>query len=158
MLGDLWVEVYGVTYTPKVHSLLLHACDCQRRFGGLGDKTEHNIEKRHQEQKMMTHRLMRQGRDFKAKMTKQLEYEWRRRHPRVATIISDTAASFRKRRGHLLTLKEENNMVRKRIRTEERTAFVKKLLTEMEMEEDEGDVGEGINGGVINAGCVDMME
>ena len=49
-------------------------------------------------------------------------------------------------------------MVRKRIRTEERAAFVKKLLTEMEMEEDEGDVGEGINGGVINAGCVDMME
>ena len=76
-LGQVWKKVSGVTHTTKVHSLLEHACNCQRRFGGLGDKTEQGIGKRHQIQKQICNWLMRFGGNFESRMKKQLEYGWR---------------------------------------------------------------------------------
>ena len=64
-------KVRGVTFTPKIHSLMKHACKCQRLFGGLGDKTEQNIEKRHQDQKLMTARMYGQKHNFEQRLQKQ---------------------------------------------------------------------------------------
>lgn len=136
VLGEMWIKTYGVTYTPKVHSLLGHACECQRRFGGLGDKTEQNIEKRHQLQKMMSHRLVRLSRDFNARLRKQMEYEWRRRHPRVTRIMVNVDNPIRKRKDCDLTLKEENANKRRSTKEVARMKFVKTLFAELEKEQD----------------------
>ena len=136
VLKGMWIKAYGATYTPKVHSLLGHACECQRRFGGLGDKTEQNIEKRHQLQKMMSHRLVRLSRDFKARLSKQMEYEWRRRNPCVKQIMKGVEKPIRKRKGSELTLKEENAEKKSSLKRADRLEFVKTLFAELEQEHD----------------------
>ena len=45
----LWCKM-GLSITPKAHLIFVHAADDQIKFGGLGDKIEDSIEKRHQEQ------------------------------------------------------------------------------------------------------------
>ena len=153
-LGEVWKKVVGVTYTPKVHSILDHACECQRRFGGLGDKTEQGIEQRHQIQKAMCHRLKRFAGNFEQRMKKQLEYEWRQRHPAVEQMIFSVNKSTRKRKNRELTLAEENSLKKIKLVTSERKDFMRRLVLELDAEAEakakaceDADVKEG--GGVM---------
>ena len=50
MMERLWVRM-EFSKTPKAHLLFDHAADEQVRWGGLGDKIEDPLEKRHQDQK-----------------------------------------------------------------------------------------------------------
>ena len=133
-LGMVWKKVSGVTHTTKVHSLMEHACDCQRRFGGIGDKTEQGIEKRHQIQKQMCNRLIRFGGNFEDRMKKQLEYEWRQRHPAVEQLIFSIHKSVRKRKCSELTLAEENAAKRIAGLEQERKVFMRRLCSELDAE------------------------
>jgi hypothetical protein len=46
-LDYLW-KVAGLSYTPKVHSALVHALDQMKEFQGIGDMLEDNTEHIHQ--------------------------------------------------------------------------------------------------------------
>ena len=156
-LGQVWMEVTGVTHTTKVHSLLEHACDCQKRFGGLGDKTEQGIETRHQIQKQMCYRLKRFGGNFESRMKKQLEYEWRQRHPAVEQLIFSVDKSIRKCKCSELTLAEENSMKRRSVQDEDRSVFMMRLCAELDAEAGEGvsaDVKENESGESVPTGNV----
>ena len=150
-LGQVWEKVVGVTHTTKVHSLLEHACDCQKRFGGLGDKTEQGIEQRHQVQKQMCYRLKRFGGNFESRMKKQLEYEWRQRHPAVEQLIFSMNRSVRKRKYNELTLAEENAEKKFAIQNGERKVFMRRLCIELDAE-----MPDALSADVkINEDCVD---
>ena len=45
----LWLAM-GLSLTPKAHLIFDHAANDQLKYGGLGDKIEDPLEKRHQEQ------------------------------------------------------------------------------------------------------------
>ena len=47
IMKKLWIAM-GLSITPKAHLIFEHAADNQRRFGGIGDKIEDPLEKRHQ--------------------------------------------------------------------------------------------------------------
>ena len=91
-----------------------------KRYGGLGDKVEQSIEKRHQLQVKMSIRL-RSMKDVKTRLIKQYEYEWRSSHPRVKRIISEVEAPQRVRsQAPTLTLKQENTNKRIKLKAMER--------------------------------------
>ncbi len=46
-LDYLW-KVAGLSYTPKVHSVLVHALDQMKEFQGIGDMLEDDVEHIHQ--------------------------------------------------------------------------------------------------------------
>ena len=108
LMEKLW-NVVGLPWTPKVHLLFRHCVNDMKRFGGLGDKVEQSIEKRHQLQVLMSIRL-RTIKDVNARLVRQYEYEWRSSHPMVRRIISKVEAPLRVRKHTpTLTLKQENS-------------------------------------------------
>ena len=115
-MEKLW-NIVGLPWTPKVHLLFRHCVDDMERYGGLGDKVEQSIEKRHQLQVRMTLRL-RTMRNVNDRLVKQYEYEWRASHPRVKQIITDVDSPKRVRKhSPTLTLKQENTNKRQKVKS-----------------------------------------
>ena len=81
-----WEEM-GLSVTPKAHLIFEHAADDQERLGGLGDKIEDPLEKRHQEQMQYDAMLNRMPCGFETKRKTQLKYEWRNSNPLVIEQI-----------------------------------------------------------------------
>ncbi len=46
-LGYLW-KIAGLSFTPKVHSVLVHALDKMKKLQGIGDMLEDDVEHIHQ--------------------------------------------------------------------------------------------------------------
>ena len=78
----LWARM-DLSVTPKAHLIFVHADDDQEMFGGLGDKIEDPIEKRHQEQLRLDAILNTMLCGFETRMHTQLKYEWRNSNPLV---------------------------------------------------------------------------
>ena len=86
-MDHLW-KVLAFSLTPKAHLIFSHAHKQMVRFGGLGDKTEDFIEKRHQDQKIydaVTHRINRQTQQL---VTQDI-LEWRNDNPLVKQRMVD---------------------------------------------------------------------
>ena len=92
-----WSEM-GFSDTPKAHLLFLHTPDDQKRWKGLGDKTEDALERIHQTQKRHDATTMRmRGGDCK-RLERQAIMSWRESDPRVderiAAVVEQTARTF----------------------------------------------------------------
>jgi hypothetical protein len=57
-LDYLW-EQAGMNYTPKIHGVLSHAVEQMKRFGGIGDLLEDDLEHLHQTLKKNSDRTSR---------------------------------------------------------------------------------------------------
>ena len=86
IMKTLWVKMC-LSITPKAHLVFDHAADDQLKFGGLGDKIEDPLKKRHHEQMWLDHILNKMTGGFEQKMTTQLKYEWCNNHPLVVDHI-----------------------------------------------------------------------
>jgi hypothetical protein len=82
LMKILWLRM-GLPETPKAHLIFAHAADDQERYGGLGDKIEDPLEKRHQEQLRIDSILNKMTGGFKKQKEVQLKYEWRNTSPLV---------------------------------------------------------------------------
>ena len=124
-LEQLWYSV-KLPETHKLHLLFRHVIDDIKKWKGLGDKTEQNIERRHQWQSQMMDRL-RTMNVTTERLCKQYEYEWRSTEPRCIEILADVLAPVRskinKRSGEL-TLGEKSKVKKARIKVEKRTSAV----------------------------------
>jgi hypothetical protein len=116
----LWLQM-GLSITPKAHLVFDHAADDQLKYGGIGDKIEDPLEKRHQEQMRLDNILNKMSGGFQKKMTTQLKYEWRNTHPLVMDHIACVhSLTTRKRRideillveRHADELKQERHQMR----------------------------------------------
>ena len=99
IMKKLWVMMC-LSITPKAHLIFDHSADDQLKYGGIGDKIEDPLEKRHQEQMRLDHILNKMTGCFKHKMTTQLKYEWRNTHPLVMDHI-DSVHSLTRRKRHI---------------------------------------------------------
>ena len=121
--------------TPKAHLTFRHLIIDVRRFNGLGDKQEQELERRHQIQKKWCNRL----RNIRMKTTAlslQFSYEWSNTHPRVEHILSQVSRPTRKRKGQVLTLQEENEQKRGEIKQRKRDEVVCRLVMDVEESSD----------------------
>ena len=84
----LWIAM-GLSETPKAHMIFTHAADDQFKYGGLGDKIEDPLEKRHQEQMRLDSILNKMSCGFEQKMYTQFKYEWRNSNPLVTQRIEE---------------------------------------------------------------------
>jgi hypothetical protein len=128
IMEKLWHEM-RLSETPKAHLIFKHAADDQDKFGGLGDKVEDPIEKRHQEQVRLDTILARMRGGFCARMKTQQRYEWRNNNPQVLKQIETVhAKSKRKFKGTMvnneLTQRTNRQMVIKEERREARSIFM----------------------------------
>ena len=82
----LWLKM-DLLETPKAHLIFSHAADDQEHFGGLGDKTEDPLEKRHQEQLRVDSILNKMTGGFQKQRQTQFKYEWRNTNPLVKERI-----------------------------------------------------------------------
>ena len=82
----LWLKM-NLSETPKAHLIFSHAADDQERFGGLGDKIEDPLEKRHQEQLRVNAILNKMTGGYKKQRQLQFKYEWRNSNPLVKDRI-----------------------------------------------------------------------
>ena len=102
------------------------------QYNGLGDKQEQELERRHQLQKKWTFRLRCMRDTPGQRLIKQYEYEWRKEHPRVQSIIADVEKPKRKRKNSPHTLKEENESRMSAIKKERRDDVIRILQMEDE--------------------------
>ena len=86
LMKILWLKM-DLSETPKAHLIFSHAADDQQRFGGLGDKIEDPLEKRHQEQLRVDLILNKMAGGFKKQRQTQFKYEWRNTNPLVKERI-----------------------------------------------------------------------
>ena len=84
-MSKLWKEL-GCSKTPKAHLLFDHAADEQVRWGGLGDKLEDPLEKRHQIQMSLMSVLKRIPDDAK-RLEAQNKREWMISNPLATNIL-----------------------------------------------------------------------
>ena len=111
IMKQLWLAM-GLSETPKAHLIFSHAADDQRRYGGLGDKIEDPLEKRHQEQMRLDNILKKMTCGFEKKMLTQLKYDWRNTDPLVTDQIRFVKTSSSRKRGiNLLSLADERSQV-----------------------------------------------
>ena len=102
-MSNLWKE-HGCSKTPKAHLLFDHAADEQERWGGLGDKLEDPLEKRHQYQMSLVSVLKRIPDETK-RMQAQNKREWMLSNPLSLKILDNIytkgnkAAGTRLRKG-----------------------------------------------------------
>ena len=82
----LWLKM-NLSETPKAHLIFSHAADDQERYGGLGDKIEDPLEKRHQEQLRVNAILNKMTGGYKKQRQLQFKYEWRNSNPLVKDRI-----------------------------------------------------------------------
>ena len=92
-----WLAM-GLSETPKAHLVFEHAADDQRRFGGLGDKIEDPLEKRHQEQMRLDGILKKMPDGFRKRMLTQQKYDWRNSDPLVRDQIELVRTITRRKR------------------------------------------------------------
>jgi hypothetical protein len=92
----LWLKM-GLSETPKAHLIFAHAADDQKRYGGLGDKIEDPLEKRHQEQLRIDSILNKMTGGFKKQKEVQFKYEWRNTNPLVKERV-EFVKSLQKRK------------------------------------------------------------
>ena len=111
IMKTLWLDMC-LSETPKAHLVFSHAADDQRRYGGLGDKIEDPLEKRHQEQMRLDNILKKMTCGFDKKMMTQLKYDWRNTDPLITEQIRFVKTSIsRKRRINQLSLATERGQV-----------------------------------------------
>ena len=104
LMKVLWLKM-GLSETPKAHLIFAHAADDQERFGGLGDKIEDPLEKRHQEQMRVDLILNKMAGGFEKQRQTQFKYEWRNNNPLVKDRIDFVQSlSERKRKFDQLSL------------------------------------------------------
>ena len=104
IMQELWC-LMRLSIMLKVHLIFIHAADDQAKFGGLGDKTEDPIEKRHQEQLRSDAILNKMSCGFAQKMHTQLKYKWHNTNPLVMDqIMKVMSSSTRKQKISDLTL------------------------------------------------------
>ena len=92
-----WLAM-GLSETPKAHLVFEHAADDQRRFGGLGDKIEDPLEKRHQEQMRLDGIKKKMPGGFRKRMLTQQKYDWRNSDPLVRDQIELVRTITRRKR------------------------------------------------------------
>ena len=97
IMKSLWLSM-GLSVTPKAHLIFTHAADDQQRYGGIGDKIEDPLEKRHQFQMQVDLILNRMKGGLETKMHTQLKYEWRNTHPLVIEQIKHVSSRTRRKR------------------------------------------------------------
>ena len=137
ILEEKWYKAC-LPVTPKAHLTFKHLIIDIRKYNGLGDKQEQELERRHQLQKKWSNRL-RNIRDKTAALSLQYSYEWSNTHPRVEHIISNVTKPTRKRKGHVLTLKEERECERLAVRQQNRDEVVCRLFMDRENSSGEED-------------------
>ena len=136
ILENRWRKA-NLPVTPKAHLTFQHLIGDVRLYGGLADKQEQELERRHQFQKKWSNRL-RNMRNITDGLRKQYQYEWRMTHPRVERLICEVTKPCRKRKGSpTLTIKEENDIQRADVKRERREEVVRRLRMEVEDDEDE---------------------
>ena len=124
--------------TPKAHLTFKHLLVDIRKYNGLGDKQEQELERRHQIQKKWSNRL-RNMRDKTKALSLQYAYEWTNTHPRVERILAKVSMPTRKRKGQVLTLKEEKEQERVAVKQQKRDEVVCRLMMGMENSSGEED-------------------
>ena len=123
----------GFSLTAKAHLIFDHSCADQRRFGGLGDKIEDFIEKKHQSQKNLDYVTMRQSSKIAQAQT-QSKYEWMMNNPFLETckqeVFHKTTNLSMSERAERLKRSRKNESHRRRVRE----AKVRKLDAEFDVE------------------------
>ena len=125
----------NLSITPKAHLVFEHAADDQMTFGGIGDKVEDHLETRHQEQGRYDHILLKMQGSFKARMNRQLKYEWRNLDVRVQKQVELVNSRKQPRinpatRVHLPTIGDLNRQQIKAEQKQMRQRYIIKLDAE----------------------------
>ena len=97
IMKNLWLKM-GLSETPKAHLIFAHSADDQERFGGLGDKIEDPLEKRHQEQLRFDAILNKMTGGFKKQKEVQFKYEWRNTNPMVKDRVEFVQSLINRKR------------------------------------------------------------
>ena len=134
ILEEKWHQAC-LPVTPKAHLTFRHLIVDIRKYNGLGDKQEQELERRHQLQKKWCNRL-RNIRMKTSSLSLQFSYEWSNTHPRVEHILSQVSMPTRKRKGQVLTLKAENEQKRGEIKQQKRDEVVCRLVMDVEESSD----------------------
>ena len=96
LMESIWIGM-DFSLTPKAHAVFAHAADDQQKFGGIGDKVEDPIEKRHQTQAQYDHMLQRHPGGGKGILKCQATYEWMYSDPGVNRRLHDVRSKQNKR-------------------------------------------------------------
>ena len=103
-MKKLWLEM-GFSETPKAHLIFWHTADDQKRWKGLGDKTEDALERIHQTQKRHDAITMRMRGGDERRLKRQAIMSWREGDPRVderiAAVVDQTARTSTEDRDEL---------------------------------------------------------
>ena len=134
ILEEKWHQAC-LPVTPKAHLTFRHLIVDIRKYNGLGDKQEQELERRHQLQKKWCNRL-RNIRNKTSALSLQFSYEWSNTHPRVEHILSQVSMPTRKRKGQVLTLKAENEQKRGELKQQKRDEVVCRLVMDVEESSD----------------------
>ena len=128
-MKSLW-STLGFSLTPKAHLVFAHAYFDMVRLGGLGDKTEDFIEKRHQDQKRYNNITMRQHH-----VTNQLKsqdmMEWRDDDPVVRQQIAEVDRVSTRISTDAKRASTEKSNIRKRERVVHRYRVAKQVKWEV---------------------------
>ena len=147
----LWQQA-KLPVTPKVHLVCCHAVSEMERIGGYGDKNDEPVEKYHQIQKKLDHRLYRMV-PGKARFEAQQRYEARANNGEVKSQRTKMyrESSYKKKRSR----SELKSVLKKVAKREERVVWKDEKIVEMrdggtwsEDEEDE-------TGGIVETGGID---
>ena len=98
-LDLLWATA-GISYTPKIHSMLSHAFDQWQRLGGFGDLLEDDLEHLHQISKSISDRTSRiKCKEKQAFVHSKLEHKLNNHEIKtaIAKTRHDTKRTFKKR-------------------------------------------------------------
>jgi hypothetical protein len=97
LMKVLWREM-ELSETLKAHLIFFHAANDQLKYGGLGDKIEDPLERRHQEQMRLDRILSKMSCSFHRKMLTQYKYEWRNSNPLVVDRIEEVKTQTSRKR------------------------------------------------------------
>ena len=128
----LWLKM-GLSETPKAHLIFSHAADDQERFGGLGDKIEDPLEKRHQEQLRIDVILNKMTGGYIKQREVQFKYEWRNTNPLVKERIEFVQSlTDRKRKLEQMSLGNERREMQTNKRHKLQSSYINDIkLTQM---------------------------
>jgi hypothetical protein len=124
VMKKLWNKM-ELSITPKAHLIFFHAANDQLIYGGLGDKIEDPLEKRHQEQMRLDSILNKMSCSFHKKMLTQYKYEWRNSNPLVLDRIDEVKLrTSRKRKADDVELPSDQSIIMKQERQQRRIDYV----------------------------------
>ena len=120
----LWTTM-GLSETPKAHMIFTHAADDQFKYGGLGDKIEDPLEKRHQEQMRLDSILNKMSCGFERRMLTQFKYDWRNSTPLVTDRIEEVKTlTGHKRKADEVGLLSQRSIFIKEERQQQRIDYI----------------------------------